>query len=138
MVPRGRDGMHSTIDTTPRRDKKEREYDLTAREAAEFVSFDVEYLEGARAAAATVVVTMIRLAAALGTTELRPVGAANLSEAALIPSAITFNWIIIFERKNIERANNRFRKNCARNIWQMSRFEKQKLQASHSYFSQLK
>ena len=55
----------------------------------------MEYLEGARAAAAATV-TMIRLAAALGTTELRPVGAAtplvitkriaNLSEAALIPS----------------------------------------------------
>lgn len=57
----------------------------------------MEYREGARAAvAATVVATTIRLAAALGTTELRPVGApaplvitkhiANLSEAALIPS----------------------------------------------------
>jgi len=57
---------------------------------------DVKYREGARAAAATVVATTIRLAAALGTTELRSVGAptpfiitkriANLSEAALIPS----------------------------------------------------
>lgn len=52
--------------------------------------------------------------------------------------AITFNWVIIFERKNIERANNRFRKNRARNIWQVSRFEKQKLQAPHSYFFAVK
>lgn len=58
----------------------------------------MEYHEGARAVAATMVVTMIRLAAALGTTELRLVGAptplvitkriANLSEAALIPSGL--------------------------------------------------
>lgn len=62
----------------------------------------------------------------------------KLVSVEFLDRAITFNWIIIFERKNIERANNRFRENRARNIWQMSRFEKQKLQAPHSYFSQLK